>query len=133
MVLLKWKSSASETVALPGTPTLVTAAAYPTCVAPCMTEVFLHDGFSNPLDDTTSSAFYDYTNDVAWVGGTLGWLHKITPVFNGVPAEVSTGGFPVQVAKLRFFPVRFTTAYPRMFLSVARAVTFTALTPLQRR
>lgn len=102
LVLLKWKSSTSETVSLPGTPTLVTAAAYPTCVAPCMTEVFLHDGFSNPLDDTTSSAFYDYTNDIAWVGGTLGWLHKITPVFNGVPAEVSTGGFPVQVANTTF-------------------------------
>lgn len=102
LVLLKWKSSTSETVALPGTPTLVTAAAYPTCVAPCMTEVFLHDGLSNPLDDTTSSAFYDYTNDIVWVGGTLGWLHKITPVFNGVPAEVHTGGFPVQVATTTF-------------------------------
>ena len=98
LVLLRWKSSSSETVSLPGTPTLVTAAAYPTCVAPCMTEVFLHDGSSNPLDDTTSSVFYDYTNDVAWVGGALGWLHKLTPVFNGHPAEVSTGGFPVQVA-----------------------------------
>jgi hypothetical protein len=102
LVLLKSKSSTSETVALPGTPTLVAAAAYPTCVAPCMTEVFLHDGSSNPLDDTTSSAFYDYTNDVAWVGGTLGWLHKITPVFNGIPAEVSTGGFPAQVANTTF-------------------------------
>ncbi|MGA9508942.1 MAG: hypothetical protein WBV55_10010 [Candidatus Sulfotelmatobacter sp.] len=102
LVLLKWKSSTSESAALPGTPALVTAAAYPTCVAPCMTEVFLHDGFSNPLGDTTSSAFYDYTNDIAWVGGTLGWLHKITPVFNGVPAEVRAGGFPVQVANTTF-------------------------------
>jgi len=53
------------------------------------------------VNDTTSSVFYDYAHDVAWVGGTGGWLHKITPVFNGTalnpPAEVTTGGFPVQL------------------------------------
>ena len=26
-----------------------------------------------------------------------GWLHQFTPVFNGIPAEVRTGGWPVQV------------------------------------
>ena len=34
---------------------------------------------------------------MAWVGGASGWLHKIAPVFKGIPAEVTTGGFPVQV------------------------------------
>jgi len=34
---------------------------------------------------------------VAWVGGANGWLHKFTGVFHGTPAEVLTGGFPVQV------------------------------------
>ena len=50
------------------------------------------------IDDTTSSVFPDYTHDVLWVGGALGWLHKITGAFHGTPAEVTTGGFPVQVS-----------------------------------
>jgi hypothetical protein len=61
-----------------------------------MTEVFLHDGGGANLDDRSSSPYYDYTNDIAWVGGAGGWLHKITGAFKGVPTEVTTG-FPVQV------------------------------------
>ena len=99
LVLLKWKASDTEIVNSPGAPTLATSATQyrSTCAAPCMWEVFLHDGASNPLDDTTSSVFYDYTNDIAWVGGANGWLHKITGAFKGTPTEVSGGGFPVQV------------------------------------
>lgn len=97
LLLLKWKASASETVGSPGVPTSVTNAQYPTCVAPCMTEVFLHDGNGVATDDRTSSPFYDYTNDIAWVGGGNGWLHKLTGVFKGTPTEVHGGGFPVQV------------------------------------
>jgi hypothetical protein len=41
---------------------------------------------------------YDYTNDVAWVGGARGWLHKITGVFNGTPTEIRNALFPVQVS-----------------------------------
>jgi hypothetical protein len=70
-----------------------------------MTEVFLHDGLGIAVDDTTSSPFYDYSNDIAWVGGARGWLHKITGVFKGVPTEVSTGGFPVQVTPLSTNPL----------------------------
>jgi hypothetical protein len=98
LVLLKWKGSVTETVSSPGVPTLVSAALYLTCVAPCMTEVFLHDGLGVAVDDTTSSAYYDYANDIAWVGGARGWLHKITGAFKGIPTEVHTGGFPVQVS-----------------------------------
>jgi hypothetical protein len=58
-----------------------------------MTQISLADG----SDDTTSSVFYDYTNDIGWVGGTGGWLHKITGMFNGVPTEVNNGVFPIQV------------------------------------
>jgi len=97
LVLLKWKASTTETVGSPGVPTSVSAALYLTCVAPCMTEVFLHDGSGVAVDDTTSSPYYDYTNDIAWVGGANGWLHKLTGVFKGTPKEVNTGGFPVQV------------------------------------
>ncbi len=48
-------------------------------------------------DDTTSSVFPDYTNDTIWVGGASGWLHKITGVFRGTPAEVNSGGFPAHM------------------------------------
>jgi hypothetical protein len=96
LVLLKWKASTTETITSPGVPTSVAAAQYPTCVAPCMTEVFLHTGTGGNVDDRTSSPYYDYTNDIAWVGGSGGWLHKITGVFKGTPTEVTTF-FPVQV------------------------------------
>ncbi|MGC1449410.1 MAG: hypothetical protein WA830_05160, partial [Candidatus Sulfotelmatobacter sp.] len=98
LVVLKWNASATETVGAPGTPTSVLPASYLTCIAPCMTQVFLKDGSNIAVDDRTSSPFYDYTNDVAWVGGSRGWLHKITGVFTGKPTEVNTGGFPVQVS-----------------------------------
>jgi hypothetical protein len=101
LVLLKWQSSATETVSAPSVPTVVSEALYRACVAPCMTEVFLHGG-GTAVDDRTSSPFYDYTNDIAWVGGANGWLHKLTGVFKGTPAEVSTGGFPVQLAATTF-------------------------------
>ena len=97
LVLLKWQASTTETIGSPGVPSSVTAAQYPTCVAPCMTEVFLHTGTGGNLDDRTSSPYYDYTSDIAWVGGAGGWLHKITGAFKGTPTEVSSGGFPVKV------------------------------------
>jgi len=98
LVLLKWKASAVESVTSPGVPTLVSNALYRTCTAPCMTQVFLHDGLGVAVDDRTSSPFYDYSNDIVWVGGANGWLHKLTNIFlSGTPIEVSTGGFPVQV------------------------------------
>jgi hypothetical protein len=102
LVVLKWKASATETVTLPGVPTLVSNALYRACVAPCMTEVLLHDKNGVAVDDRTSSPFYDYTNDVAWVGGANGWLHKLTGVFKGSPAEISGSGFPAQMAVTTF-------------------------------
>ncbi len=96
LVLLKW-AAGSGTVFLPTTLTPVPLSAYRTCTAPCMTQIFLRSGLGTSLDDTTSSVFPDYTHDVLWVGGASGWLHKITGAFRGTPAEVNTGGFPVQV------------------------------------
>jgi hypothetical protein len=98
LVLLKWKANSGESVGAPGVPTVAaTAALYRTCVAPCMWQVFLHDGLGIAVDDRTSSPFYDYANDVVYVGGATGWLSKITGVFKGTPKEVTTGGFPVHV------------------------------------
>ncbi len=95
LVLLKW-AAASGTVTSPITLTAVANSAYRACTAPCMTTILLKDGSGVPTDDRTSSVFPDYTHDILWVGGALGWLHKITGAFHGTPAEVTTGGFPVQ-------------------------------------
>jgi len=97
LVLLKFAASTTETVTAPKTLTAVATTAYRTCTAPCMTEVPLVDSHGTQLDDRTSSAFPDYTHDIIWVGTTVSWLHKITGVFRGSPAEVTTGGFPSQL------------------------------------
>jgi hypothetical protein len=47
---------------------------------------------------TRSSPFYDYGQDAAYVGDDSGVLHKFTPVFDGPPAEVTTGGWPATVS-----------------------------------
>ncbi len=96
LVLLKWAASTTETVSAPRTLTAVGHGAYRACIAPCMTEILLMGG-GTQVDDITSSAFPDYNHDVLWVGGALGWLHKISGAFLGTPREVTTGGFPVRV------------------------------------
>jgi len=97
VVLLKWKA-ATGTVSSPVNPTAVAAGAYAGCTAPCMTKFALHDSTPVFTDDTTSSVFYDYTGDTAWVGDSRGWLHKFTPFFTGTPAEIATSPWPVQVS-----------------------------------
>ena len=94
LILLKWAAATTETVSSPMTLVAVPPSAYRACTAPCMTELLLANG----TDDVTSSVFPDYDNDIIWVGGSGGWLHKITGVFvSGTPNEVTTGGFPVQM------------------------------------
>jgi hypothetical protein len=98
LVVLKWAAAPSDTVTSPETLVPLLTTSYLGCTAPCMTTIILRDHLGNATDDSTSSVYYDYTNDVAWVGGASGWLHKITGVFNGTPTEVNVaGGFPVQV------------------------------------
>ena len=96
LVLLKWAPS-SGTVGSPITLTRSRNSDYPTCTVPCMSTTLLTDASSAPDPDTNSSVYYDYDNDTAYVGDDDGWLHQFTPVFNGIPAEVRTGGWPVQV------------------------------------
>jgi len=91
LVLLKWAPSATETLTSPGTPTGVSASAYPGCTAPCMTSIpFSGSGF-----DYTSDPYYDYGTDSVYVGDSVGNLHKFHPIFNGVPTEVTVSGWPV--------------------------------------
>ncbi len=96
VVLLKWKAS-TGTITAPVTLAAVSNSAYRTCTAPCMTMIALRSSSGAAVDDTTSSVFPDYSNDTLYVGGGVGWLHKITGAFLGTPQEVRTLGFPVQV------------------------------------
>jgi hypothetical protein len=96
-VLLRWAASDTDTIANPTTLPRLPNSDYPGCTAPCMTTIRLRARSGTATADTNSSVFYDYTNDIAYVGDEAGWLHKFTPVFNGVPAEVRTLGWPVQV------------------------------------
>ncbi len=105
LVLLKWQASITETVASPGVPASVVPAAYFACIAPCMTTFALEDGSLLPTDDTTSSVFYDYSGDTAWVGDSRGWVHRFNPVLTGIPAEVRTAPWPAQVNTLGPLPL----------------------------
>ena len=60
----------------------------------CMTTLVL----STTRSDSRSSPFVDYAHDTAYVSDDGGVLHKITPVFNGTPVEITGNGWPVQLA-----------------------------------
>lgn len=98
LILLKFAASTTQSVGAPRTLAAVSNALYRNCTAPCMTQIFLRDGSGTQTDDTTSSVFPDYDGDVIWVGGARGWLHKLTGVFIGTPAEVRAGGFPAHLS-----------------------------------
>lgn len=77
----------AEAAATPGIAPSATNANYRACTAPCMTTLTL----SGSHNDTFSSPFYVYGNDTLYVGDDSGNLHKFTGIFNGTPAEVTTG------------------------------------------
>jgi hypothetical protein len=95
LVMLKW--AAGGTVTSPGAISVATPANYLSCPAPCMTQVNLATKTGTPTDDTTSSVFYDYASDTGWIGGAGGWLHEVTGMFYGAPAEVNNGSLPAQL------------------------------------
>jgi hypothetical protein len=99
LVLLRWKAS-TGTVGASVAPTSETPATYLGCTAPCMTTIALEDGSLIPTNDTTSSVFYNYGGDIAWVGDNRGWLHQFTGVFLGTPAEVRTIVAPIWPAQM---------------------------------
>ena len=123
LVLLKWSASASVgTIGAPTAPTSVAAASYRTCTAPCMTVMALS---ANP-NDTTSSPFYDYANDVLYVGADNGTLHKFTGAFNGTPAEVVSSGanvWPAAVSTTALTSPVFDSTTNKIFIGSARSGT----------
>jgi hypothetical protein len=56
--------------------------------------------FALTNDDTNSSPFVDYTDDILYVGDNAGSLHKFTGVFRGTPAAASSP-WPVAVSAKR--------------------------------
>ena len=75
-----------------------TAAAYRSCTPATGNGACLFSiNFGNANDDTTSSAYYDYSDDTIYVGDAGGNLHAFTGIFKGSPAEATTGGWPVSV------------------------------------
>ena len=103
LVIVRWAAS-SGTVGAPVAPTAFSAADYnASCTpaaAPCMTSIAL----SGATTDTRSSPYYDYDNDIIYVGDDGGTLHKITGVFLGTPTE-SSSGWPVTLSGVLTSPV----------------------------
>ena len=84
LVLLKWAKNGTPTT-LASTP----VGSYRNCVGPCMTVMTFALDAGNAPADTNSAPYYDFANDIMYVGDDLGYLHKFTGVFNGAnPAEV---------------------------------------------
>ncbi|MGB9487096.1 MAG: hypothetical protein WCD04_13420 [Terriglobia bacterium] len=84
------------TAAAPVVLTANSNANYRACAAPCMTTI----SFGNGNNDTISSPFVDYVDDIIYVGDSGGYLHKFTDVFGTVhpttaPAQASSG-WPAQ-------------------------------------
>ena len=91
--ILQWKSGGEGGGTTPATPTTVTSWGSCGVGASCVVNV----AFNGGQQATKSAPFYDYANDVAYVGDNAGVLHKFSPVLSGTPAEVTTGGWPVTV------------------------------------
>lgn len=104
--VLTWKA---------GEGTFASAAAPRDCSAgnSCMTTLVL----SNVRSDFNSSPFIDYANDTAYVGTDGALLHKITPVFNGTPAEVIGNGWPVQLPLAQVGSPVFDSVSGRVFVT----------------
>jgi hypothetical protein len=96
--ILRWKSGDGGTVGAPVlvTTSVTTGANYVTCKTTA-TSCLLSLVFGNASGSTSSEPFYDFDTDNLYVGDDSGNLHKFTGVFFGVPAEVTTGGWPIAV------------------------------------
>lgn len=97
LVVLHWQSQ-------DGVPTATgSAAAAPKSLTPSslctgtMSSCEYSVTFNTAANVTRSAPYYDYSSDALYVGDDLGVLHKFTPVFNGTPAEIVTGGWPLTV------------------------------------
>ena len=93
--ILEWKAGEGTG---PGSPANVdhdiSGSDWSTC--PALSSCIVSIGFNGAANDTNSAPFYDYDDDVLYVGDNNGEVHKFTGVFNGTPAEV-TISWPITV------------------------------------
>jgi hypothetical protein len=80
VIVLKTVQNASATFAAPVS--ITSASANMGCTAPCMTVSPLTGNGPTVNSDTFSSPYYDYNDDILYVGDDYGNLYQITPVFN---------------------------------------------------
>jgi hypothetical protein len=117
LVLLKWRSSTTETAGSPMTLTAVSNSSYRGCTAPCMTTI----AFNGSPTDTLSSPFYDFTpgSDVLYVGDDSGYVHKFTGVFAGATPAEAGSPWPVHAAVVKLNSPIYDAATGNVFVSTS--------------
>jgi hypothetical protein len=99
--ILKWVSGQGAVTAAVAPTAITTGNAWATCPT-TGTSCLFSLTFSNSASASISSPFYNYSDDTLYVGDDNGVLHKFTGVFNGTPAEVTSGGWPFTISAGNF-------------------------------
>jgi hypothetical protein len=102
LVILKWAAGQGTSASSPqssATSYVITTSTstFATCKSVSTNGCQLNLAYGNSNNDSTSAPFYDYTNDLIYVGDDGGNVHKFTGVFNGTPAEAGAP-WPIAVA-----------------------------------
>jgi len=95
--ILKWVSGQGAVSAAIAPTPITSGKAWSTCPT-TGTSCLFSLTFSGGASDSFSSPFYNYGNDSLYVGDDVGKLHKFTGVFNGTPAEITSGGWPFTIS-----------------------------------
>ena len=118
--ILKGVTGEGTTITSPQTPTysyvnttVGTPTAWNTTNCPNGQSCMISVPFQGGNQDTNSSPFYDYATDALYVADNNGVLHCFSGVFLGMPAEVTTGGWPITVnaGKVLTSPVFDSTSH----------------------
>jgi hypothetical protein len=127
LVLLKWASSASETVTAPLVLSNTAVGSYRGCTAPCMTTItFKATTTTDPTPtDTYSAPFYDFTpgSDTLYVGDDAGFLHQFTGVFAGATPAETTSTWPIQAASAQLSSPVYDSGTGNVFVATSYATT----------
>ena len=97
LVLLKWQADQGTPTAPVTLTASTSAAAYRGCASGCYYAIPFAGTSNTGNAPTYSAPFVNYSGDILWAGDGNGNLHKFTGVFQGQPAEVTSGGFPKTV------------------------------------
>jgi hypothetical protein len=95
--ILKWVSGQGTVSAAIAPTPIATGNPWSTCPT-TGTSCLFSLRFSGGAPDSSSSPFYNYSNDTLYVGDDNGLLHKFTGVFRGTPAEVTSGVWPFTIS-----------------------------------